>query len=184
MSIFSLQPFAASPTLPQVQIDGQINRTGDRLRIDYHLRGDLAALAIAPPAQIPTRQDDLWQHTCFEFFLGCKGSPRYWEVNLSPAGDWNVYRFSDYRQGMESEQAFAELPFSCDRQPNAFRLSLTLDLSLIVAKDQPLEVAITTVVQQLNGHLSYWALTHPGPEADFHRRDGFQLELAESEIYR
>lgn len=182
MSSFGLQPFAASPTLPQVQIDGQINRTGDRLRIDYHLRGDLAALAIAPPAKVPARQGQLWQHTCFEFFLGCQGSPRYWEFNLSPTGDWNVYRFNDYRQGMETEKAFTELPFSCDRQPSAFTLSLTLDLSPIIAADQRLEIAVTTVIEQSTGDLSYWALTHPGPEADFHRRDGFQLKLNGSEI--
>ncbi len=174
MSSFRLQPFA--PTLPQVQINGQIKRTGDRLSIDYQLRGDLAELAISPPAQFPTRQDDLWQQTCFEFFLGLKGSPRYWEFNLSPAGNWNVYRFNDYRQGMQAEQAFTELPFSCDRQANAFMLSLELDLSAIVVPSQPLEVAVTTVVKQLNGELSYWALSHPGPEADFHRRDGFQLD--------
>lgn len=175
MSSFRLQPFAATP--PQIQINGQINRTGDRLSLDYQLQGDVASLAIAPPAPSPTRQDDLWQQTCFEFFLGLKDSPYYWEFNLSPAGDWNVYRFDDYRQGMQVEQAFPELPFSCDRQPNAFTLSLGLDLSLIVAKEQPLAVAITTVIQPLNGDLSYWALSHPGPEADFHRRDGFQIEL-------
>ena len=64
------------------------------------------------PADMPARRDRLWEETCFEFFLAVKNSPRYWEFNLSPAGHWNVYRFADYRQGMQEEPAFASLPFS------------------------------------------------------------------------
>jgi len=33
------------------------------------------------------------------------------------------------------------------------------------------------VLERRNGALEYWALSHPGPEADFHRRDGFSLRL-------
>jgi hypothetical protein len=36
---------------------------------------------------------------------------------------------------------------------------------------------VTAVLQQQSGSCSYWALRHPGPEADFHRRDGFALRL-------
>jgi len=38
-------------------------------------------------------------------------------------------------------------------------------------------VAITAVLQSRDGTCSYWALLHPGPEADFHRREGFALRL-------
>jgi hypothetical protein len=176
-SHFSLQPFAASQPLPKVQITGQIQRAANILAIRYQLQGDLSDLAIAPPSANLTRRDDLWQETCFEFFLGLEGSLAYWEFNLSPSGDWNVYRFSDYRQGMQTETGLTRLPFNCDRLPNAFNLSLELDLSPIVDPDQPLELAITTVIKQLGSELSYWALTHPGIEADFHRRDGFQIQL-------
>jgi hypothetical protein len=176
-SLFSLKPFSAGQPLPKVQINGQIQRAANILAIRYQLQGDLSDLAIAPLSANPTRRDDLWQETCFEFFLGFKGSPAYWEFNLSPAGDWNVYRFSDYRQGMQTETALTRLPFSCDRLSNPFTLSLELDLSPIVDPDQPLELAITMVIKQLSGELSYWALTHSGPEADFHRRDGFQTQL-------
>jgi hypothetical protein len=175
-SYFSLQPFAAGQVLPNVQVTGQIQRVANILAIRYQLQGDLSDVAISPASTNLNRQDDLWQDTCFEFFLGLKGSPSYWEVNLSPAGDWNVYRFSDYRQGMQTETAFTRLPFSCDRLPNVFNLSLELDLSPIVDPDQPLEVAITMVIKH-RGELSYWALIHPGPKADFHRRDGFQIQL-------
>ena len=36
---------------------------------------------------------------------------------------------------------------------------------------------IAAVIKLAGGELTYWALTHPGPAADFHRRDSFVVEL-------
>jgi hypothetical protein len=47
----------------------------------------------------------------------------------------------------------------------------------IVSANQPLQVGIAAVIRLAGGGLTYWALTHPGPQADFHRRDGFLVEL-------
>ena len=38
-------------------------------------------------------------------------------------------------------------------------------------------VGIAAVIKLAGGGLTYWALTHPGPQADFHRRDSFLVEL-------
>lgn len=38
-------------------------------------------------------------------------------------------------------------------------------------------LAISIVIKPQNGEITYWALTHPGPQADFHRRDSFLIEL-------
>jgi hypothetical protein len=175
---FSLQPFSASSPLPDIEITGQIARHSNTLTIAYQLVGALAEIAIASPSASPTRQHELWQETCFEFFLGTPNSPQYWEVNLSPAGDWNVYRFESYRAGMEEEMAFESLPFSVQTRSNAFMLDLKLNLDSIVSEETKLHMAISTVIQTQNGEISYWALTHPGLEADFHRRDSFAISLS------
>ena len=56
-------------------------------------------------------------------------------------------------------------------------LALELDLDRIVPADQALEVAISAVIQHGDGEATYWALTHRGPQADFHRRDSFVIQL-------
>ena len=132
---------------------------------------------IPAPAARPVRRHGLWEETCFEFFLSIKDSPQYWEFNLSPAGDWNVYRFAEYRQGMTEESAFAALPFDVKQQSDSVRLVLEINLDKIVRADQPLEAAMAAVIQPAGGGLTYWALTHPGPQADFHRRDSFLVSL-------
>ncbi|HEY9749454.1 MAG TPA: DOMON-like domain-containing protein, partial [Allocoleopsis sp.] len=124
---FSLKPFSAANAPTDLQLTGTIARQGHRLNLRYVLSGDLPKIAIAPPSDQPTRKHELWQETCFEFFLGLQGSDRYWEFNLSPAGDWNIYRFDAYRQGMQEETAFTELPFVVEAQPEQLSLSLELN---------------------------------------------------------
>ena len=174
---FSLQPFSPiSPTL-NFKVTGTIARRAHELAIRYELTGQLGKLVIPSPADLPARRPGLWEETCFEFFLGVKDSPRYWEFNLSPAGPWNVYRFAGYRHGRVEETAFASLPRRVRRRPDNLRVDLELEIDRIVGADQSLEVGIAAVIEIAGGGLTYWALTHPGLEADFHRRDSFLAEL-------
>jgi hypothetical protein len=174
---FLLQPFAPAGPPADITIGGTIFRGAATLAIRYVLRGRLAELVIPPPAEIPARRHGLWEATCLEFFLGVKDSPRYWEFNLSPAGHWNAYRFTGYRRGMVEESAFTSLAFSVRHRPDRIEVALELDTGRIVAPDQPLAVALAAVIKPKDQELTYWALTHPGAHADFHRRDSFQLEL-------
>ena len=174
---FSLQPFPSTKSLPNLKIAGNITRNGNQLAIRYMLEGDLKEIAIAPPSNTPSRKHELWEDTCFEFFLGIKDFVRYWEFNLSTAGHWNVYRFDGYRQGMQEERAFENLSFNVQNQADGLALVLDVDLGKIISAEQAIEVSITTVIKYRNGEVTYWALTHRGVEADFHIRDSFIVEL-------
>ena len=116
---FFLQPFSPLGPRPISRLTASLARRADELAIRYELSGQLGQLVIPGPAGLPARRHGLWEETCFEFFLGVKDSPGYWEFNLSPAGHWNVYRFAGYRQGMAEETAFASLPFSVRRRPDS-----------------------------------------------------------------
>jgi hypothetical protein len=174
---FSLQPFPTQEDLPDINITGNISRDSHQLTINYQLTGNLKQILSPPPVETPTRQHELWRNTCFEFFLSIKNSQSYWEFNLSPAGNWNIYHFDGYRQGMVEETAFSQLPFNLHHQSDSLTLSLELDLAKIIPENLGLDIAITTVIKQHNHHLTYWALTHQGVEADFHLRESFILEL-------
>ena len=171
---FSLQPFNSQAN---VNISGHISREADDLAIKYTLVGNLTELVIPELTNKPTRRNELWENTCFEFFLGVKDTPQYWEFNLSPSSNWNVYRFNNYRQGMEEETAFTSLPFLIEQNETYLNLSLKLGLSLIVNTNEIVEIAIATVTKFKNNQIIYWALTHPQKEADFHHRDSFKILL-------
>lgn len=176
-SNFSLQPFPADVSFPELEITGKITRDRQKLQIHYFLAGDLSAIAFSSLSATPTRQHNLWENTCFEFFLGIRNSTKYWEFNLSPGGDWNVYRFTDYRQGMEEETAITSLPFDVSRRSPSGQLDLEFDLNSITLAEQDLDIGITTVIKTKNNQVTYWALSHPGMKADFHQRDSFIKKL-------
>jgi hypothetical protein len=179
--LFVLKPFDEEH--PVIEIAGEIARGGDRLQLSYKLTGNLTEINLPGLTAMAQRRNELWQHSCFEFFLGVQGEPGYWEFNLSPNGDWNVYRLSGYREGLTPELTYGALPFNVIVAESFCALELDLDLSQIVAADQAIEVGITTVIEEQaesktgTGRISYWAIAHTGPEPDFHRRDSFTLQL-------
>ena len=175
MTNFSLVPFD-SDTAPAIAIDGEIEREHDRLSIEYQLKGT-SQIIVPQKSDLPTRQYDLWEHTCFECFLRLQDSTKYWEFNLSPAKHWNVFRLSDYRQGLVEEMIFNALPFKVSIENDSLLLNLTVDLDKIISSKAELEVGVTTVVEDKQQQLSYWALTHPVKEPDFHHPDSFIIKL-------
>ena len=172
---FALRSFAPSPA--SLALAGSVRRDGDHLSLRYRLE-DPEGLVLVPPASAaPRRSYDLWNSTCFEVFLAEPGAEPYWEVNLAPSGDWNLFRLSGYRQGLTPEPAINALPFVVERAGGGLDLMVTLDLGALPLAGRPLELAVTAVVELQDGEILYWALDHPGEQADFHRRDGFLLRI-------
>ncbi len=174
---FELRPFPRDNPGQGLKITGDISRSSNILVIRYELCCPLQEIVIPQPSDIPVRKNFLWQETCFEFFLGRKNSESYREFNLSPSGHWNVYYFQSYRQEMKEEAAVSALPFSVKKESEALKLELEFNLDRMVPAEQPLNAAISAVIKHTDGRTTYWALIHPGPEADFHLRDGFILGL-------
>jgi hypothetical protein len=176
MLSFSLKPFHTAGAYPHLSITGSVGRRLGKLSISYELSGDTEALVFPESCCPPLRRRGLWEETCFEFFLAPKDADHYWEFNLSPAGHWNVYRFTSYRQGMNEESSIAQLPFAVAFNENILGVSIKLDLHRIVPPDTTLKVAISAVIK-MNEKTTYWALVHTGPKADFHSKDNFIIEL-------
>jgi len=164
--------------LPTLEFTGTVTRQADHLSIHYAVRGDIENILLPAPTDSPTRKHDLWRATCFEFFIAIKDQPQYWEFNMSPSGNWNVYAMDEYRQvNMREEVAFTQLPFEFRKTDNKITLDISVDLNPIIQPETILELGITTIIQANDGNETYWALAHPGPQADFHLRDSFILNL-------
>jgi len=174
---FRLQPFDPDPALAGLVLDGAYSLEQGHLRIHYRLCGNLEGLKLPLPSPTPQRRDELWQSTCFEAFVGVAGSKGYWELNLSPAGHWNLYRLDGYRTGLRPEPRCSALPVARQQEGDALSLAVELNLSTLVPTEAALELSLTAVLEQRHGDCSYWALQHTGSEPDFHRRDSFIAAL-------
>ncbi|MCP9786866.1 DOMON-like domain-containing protein [Cyanobium sp. N5-Cardenillas] len=174
---FELRPFDGGRASPALELGGEIDRQGRRLLLRLRLAGAIASVRLPVPVAAPARRDGLWATTCFECFWGVEGARPYWELNLSPAGHWNLYRLEDYRDGLRPEPGYDLPPHRVVRDAGALTLHLDLPLPEGLAAEVPLQVGITSVIEECSGRLSYWALAHPGAEPDFHRREAFLLRL-------
>jgi hypothetical protein len=174
---FSLMPFP-DPALPGIEISGRIERDYDKLSIRFFLTGDIKEIQIPPAASRPCRADELWRATCFEFFLAIDRQPQYWEFNLSPSGNWNVYRMDAYRRvGFREEPLVEQLQLKPRRNVDCISLAADVDLSTIIPHGQIMQAGVTSIIQTRFGHETYWALSHPAPRPDFHLRKSFLLQL-------
>lgn len=175
---FSLIPFR-DPTVPEITIKGKLFRQNNVLRIRYTLDGKIENILLPSLSLNPARKDELWKVTCFEFFLAVKGLPQYWEFNMSPSGDWNVYRMDAYRRiGFREETTIELSSFKVQKDTNGLVLDAAADLNPIIQPEQSLEIGITAIIQTRDRGETYWALVHPTPQADFHLRESFILALA------
>ena len=175
---FQLTPFDPLPVNFNLNVGGSISRPkAETIQIHYQLSGDLNAVAIPQRTNPPVRRDELWTTTCLELFIGEKGTLPYWEYNLSPNGDWNIYKLTDYRSNLTPEQNYQDLASAMHSGASHFELNVVCPIPVDLKTSPKLDVAICAVIQLKQGAISYWALNHGGAEADFHRRDGFVLSL-------
>jgi hypothetical protein len=158
----------------------------DLLTLRYHLQADMSQVCIPEAGTVaPGRTDDLWKHTCFEAFVRASDLTEYYEFNFSTAKQWAAYHFDSYRSGMKA----ADLVRAPDIQVRTATDHLELDavlrlpISFNSAAGQraiparPALLALSAVVEEDSGRLSYWSARHPPGKPDFHHHDAFAFEL-------
>ena len=155
----------------------------DSLVLAFEIEADLARVRVPAPLENPGIVHGLWEHTCCEAFVALDAAPRegfaYHELNLAPSGAWAAYGFRNYR-----------VPSAVADESLAPRISVTrsadrLELEARVALDRlspsyvgaPLRLALSAVVEEIDGTLSYWSLRHSAGRPDFHHADAFALRL-------
>lgn len=173
----ALRPFAGGAGV--VAVDAMVRRARcGVVSLSYRIDG-ASAVRVPVPAASSARIDGLWEHTCLEAFVAPVDAAAYWELNLSPSGDWQCYRFDGYRSGMEVE-ARVERPLrlKVTRDGDVCRLDATVDLTAIPAvAAAAIDVGLSAVIERDDGTRGYWALRHAASQPDFHDRAGFVLRL-------
>ena len=139
----------------------------DALALRYIVTGNIADIRLAPAAA-PARTDALWRTTCFEAFVSEVGG--YTEFNFAPSTQWAAYRFEGYRAGVQNAPASPAIQLSLGET----RLDLRACAPVTATARR---LALTAVIEEVNGAKSYWSLRHPPGKPDFHHADSFAYEL-------
>lgn len=163
----TLLPFSKPPCRLGLRAEASFHKEEAVFR--YTLSGDVEEVLLPPLKRSRPRMDGLWKSTCFEAFLPAGPGPGYWELNFSPSGAWNAYRFDGYRKGMR-EAADVKVP-RMTRAGYSIVVKMTLPVST------PVKVGLTAVLVLRDGTTTYWSLAHPASAPDFHDPGGWTLTI-------
>jgi hypothetical protein len=149
-----------------------------RLAMAYLIEGDLTRVNVPLP-RAPRIVHGLWQHTCCECFIALAGEPGYHEFNFAPSGEWAAYKFASYREGEALIDEMLNPQIAVRGSAGRFELdaSIALDRLSAAHRRARLALALSAVIEDKDGALSYWALRHPAGRPDFHHPDSFALAL-------
>jgi len=175
ISSVNLKPHPETPAGAVRDIEVVVNRVGAALSLGFAATGDLSRLRV--PAWVkPSRADELWRTTCFEAFLQGEGDS-YVELNLSPSGQWAAYGFEGYRRGMRPLDGIERRDVRRTLTAGLLEHAVTLDLDRLPPGRGTWRLALSAVIEDVDGAISYWALNHPSNKPDFHHPDSFVLDL-------
>jgi len=173
---------ACHPSSPSTAVRGltasaRIGGAG-KLAVRFVLDADMSQVVL-PRLRPAGRADELWRHTCFEVFVALPDGDAYCELNFSPSTEWAMYGFVGYRRGMTPIEV--RRPPRVAVRPTSRGVVLEAITHLAeLPMPQPgsaLRAGAAAVIEETDGRLTYWALTHPSALPDFHHRLGFVLQV-------
>ena len=175
--ILKLHPDSRCDAVSGIAVDVARPRAG-ALELRYVVKGAVEGVRL-PPKASSVRSDELWRHTCFEIFVRTAPRSSYAEFNFAPSTAWAAYAFDSYRSGMSAAREIETPRITVESTSQTFALKSELDVSglTFLTPDAPWQLALSAVIEEINGRLCYWALAHPPGKPDFHHSDCFALEL-------
>ena len=169
-----LLPFARSSEASVRALTASVQREGEGiLRFRYQLDAELSALRI-PAMSVSRRADELWKHTCFEAFMATDEG--YLEFNFSPSTEWAAYSFTSYRKGMAPVALASPPRIEVTRSASRLVVDARVEVRSFLQNTKH-RIALTAVIEDDSGRISYWALKHAPDKPDFHHAAGFILEV-------
>ena len=175
---FQLHRHPDCPTGKAISIVTHIEKIApQRIAFVYRVSGDIdhVAMPIKRPA---TRTDDLWHETCFEAFLA--GADEYIEFNFSPSTQWAAYHFDGYRRGMRAANEISSVNIVQKQSIDEFELTAIINAAELPRAIANIDrIALSTVIKDKDGAVTYFALAHPQGTPDFHHPDCFTPQTPE-----
>jgi hypothetical protein len=160
-----------TPARAITHLTAQVELRRDDIWLTFVAEGQTQELSV-PARTKPYRADGLWSTTCFELFVKDQDQG-YLEFNFSPSGQWAAYQFANYRELVRE--------LGIDHPPiiNVSDEGYALILSVLLPRMafDGMTIALSAVIEELDGTKSYWALAHPSDKPDFHHPTCFAATL-------
>jgi hypothetical protein len=166
-SNFSLIEFSHSKLFEvTVKIKENPINQANKANILWSVKGEISQIQVPEISSTPIqlkKSQRLWEESCFECFFFEKDSSKYFELNLSTDGRYDVLCFNDYRKLAEDQNRDLKLS-NLKAQKEGSKLSVEIQAEI----PRDLILQPTLILKLNNGEKLYFASEHPSNEADFH----------------
>ena len=112
-----------------------------------------------------SKGEDLWKKTCFECFFFDTNSDKYFEVNVSPDGQYDLFSFEKYRQKSSTPAPIEISELIIEKDQDFVSVSLQIKHKLNTKHSLFPTVILDTPSEQL-----FFALKHQDSKPNFHKR--------------
>ena len=157
-------------------IECSARRDSRSLEVEFNVSGNLSDIAIDYDLN-----KYMWEQTCFEVFLSTPTDSKYWELNISSKGNWNIFKFTNYHERDDiNTDSFRTSVSIAENGSNSLRISLCLPLLQLFTEDElcrDLLLNLSAVIESKTGELSYWSHHHTSSHPDFHNRSSFSITV-------
>ncbi len=167
-------------TAPDITIECELNSTPESVFISYKLQGALSNIDLGEGNPHHARVMKLWEKSCFELFIK-NADNSYIEFNFSPEFEFNCFYFAGLGDALCEYSRMDSVKIDILLSLDVFHLIAEIDKkkfpeSFFMNKGH-LKVGITSVIQDKNGSISYWALSHHDTRPNFHDFKSFKANL-------
>lgn len=175
-NVYSLKPYKNDPSFFGINVS--IKDLPDKIIVHFKLN-PVTHLNLGPLEKSQRRTLKLWEKTCLEFFIkNAKGE--YYEFNIAPNLDWNCFYFPSKGSPLVEHPMNEPLEFKAHSNSDMFELEVTAgkkNFHTLFWQANQMSVGISSVIENKDGQISYWALEHCDSRPNFHHFDSFVVKL-------
>ena len=152
-------------------IKASIELKNNQLKLEYQIVTDLSQYSL-PKQTKQQRVDNLWLDTCFELFIANVNDDRYWEINISPSTEWNIYQFRSYKDDMRESNSLITPIIKRYRYDNKYYLSFESKVQRDIWSRE-LQINLCVILLDIKGVRQFYSIERRKGSPDFHDRDYF-----------
>jgi len=157
-------------------VRGMVETKGaHEIAVTYDVTGEIDKVRWPALSKSQFRRE-LWTTTCFELFVGIPDTERYLEFNFSPSKEWCGFSFQSYRVGRSDLRDLVFSSFNVTRKESMVSIHAQFEIPETLSNFENSEhrAALTAVIEDTDGQITYWADTHRSDVPDFHNNQSFE----------
>jgi len=155
-----------------LKIEAIANISQKNIKLNFQIIGNIEAYFIHSKLENEEkieRKNELWKSTCFELFIANEQSEEYYEINISPFKQWNIYHFDGYKKGMKEFKKVSEPIIQMTKENYNYKLSFEIEFNQKIFNNEGLSFNLATIILDKN-NLRHFYTMYPRKTADFHNR--------------